>query len=412
MKRLLLISYVFPPAAGGGVQRPLKFAKYLGRFGWQPLVLTARKPSAPSWDPGLVRELGPEVVVHRLLNLEPPAGGNDGNQGAGPGHGWRRSLAGLFLPDRHVLWLATALPQALAVTHGCRAQAVMVSGPPFSSFLLAWALSRLRGLPLVLDFRDEWSGFYARGFEPHRSGEMRRRLIRRLERRLVGDAAAVLTTSLSSGRRLHRLYGGASDKYVWIPNGYDPQDFRGPALPAQDDRLSLVYVGTLFGVTSLRHLWAGLALMSAQQRARLRVVVMGRAVAGEISDPGLEGLEVQVTGYQEHRRAVAQMRRAGCLVLTLEDLPGSPRVIPAKLFEYLAARRPILCLTPRGETSAIVEACGAGAVILPGHPAEVARVLQAWLKSPPPPPPVPPEVFSRLRLTQRLARVLDRVARG
>jgi len=411
MKRLLLISYVFPPAAGGGVQRPLKFAKYLGRFGWQSLVLTARRPSAPAWDPELLQELGPAVEVHRLLNLEPGAGGDGGPGGAAAG-GWKRRLALLLLPDRHLLWLPTALPQALVAAAGSRASAVMVSAPPFSSFLLGWALSRLKGLPLVLDFRDEWSGFYAQGFDPRRAGGWRLRLIQGLERRLVQAAAAVLTASLGASRRLHGLYGGPADKYVWIPNGYDPQDFRGPAPPVEDDRLRLVYVGTLFGVTSLRHLWAGLALLRPEQRARLRVKVVGRVAGGEVSDPGLPGLQVQVTGYQNHLRAVAEMRRAGALLLTLEDLPGSPRVIPAKLFEYLAARRPILCLTPRGEASAIVEACGAGAVVPPGQPQELARLLERWLEAPPPPAQAPPELFSRLNLTHRLAQVLDRVAGG
>ncbi|MEW5913775.1 MAG: glycosyltransferase [Thermodesulfobacteriota bacterium] len=411
MKRLLLISYVFPPAAGGGVQRPLKFAKYLGRFGWQPIVLTARRPSAPAWDPELLKELGPEVEVRRLLNLEPGAGGR-GNGAGAEGGGRKRRLAHLLLPDRHLLWLPTALPQALAATRGRRAALVMVSAPPFSSFLLGWALSRLKGLPLVLDFRDEWSGFYAQGFDPRQAGGWRLRLIRRLERRLVRAATTVLTASLGASQRLHALYGGPTDKYVWIPNGYDPEDFTGPSPPPEDGRLSLVYVGTLFGVTSLRHLWAALALLEPAQRARLRVKVVGRVTEGEVSDPGLPGLQVEVTGYQDHLRAVAEMRRAGALVLTLEDLPGSPRVIPAKLFEYLAARRPILCLTPAGEASAIVEASGAGAVVLPGRPQELARLLQSWLQAPPPVPQAPPERFSRPELTRRLAQVLDRVAAG
>lgn len=409
MKRLILISYVFPPAAGGGVQRPMKFAKYLGRSGWQPIVLTAAKPSAPSWDHGLAKELGPEVEVHRLLNLEPAAGGT-GKGSGGKGHGWGKALASKLLPDRHVLWLGTALPAALAATRQSQARAVMVSAPPFSSFLLGWALSRLKKLPLVLDFRDEWSGFYSAGFEPGRAHGLRKSIISRLERRLVHDASAVLFTSLASCRRLAALYGGEAAKYVWIPNGYDPADFEQTPKPPPPEKLSLVYTGTLFGVTSLKHLWAGLARVSPQVRARIKVVVMGRAVGTEVTDPGLNGLEVEVFGYQEHGRAIAEMRRAGALLLTLDDLPGSPRVIPAKLFEYLAARRPILSLTPRGEASAIVEACGAGVVMPPGNPAKLARLLEDWVESPPPRPPAPPESLSRVNLTRRLAQVLDRVA--
>ncbi len=411
MKRVALLTYLWPPAAGAGVHRPVKFARYLRDFGWDPLVLTTRRPAALAHDPGLAATLPPELEVVRLCNLE--AGGGGSGAAAGDSAGWRSWLAGLLFPDRHVLWLATGLPRALAALRGGSAQVVLATAPPFTSLVLGWLLARLQGLPLVLDFRDVWSGFYSRGFQPGQAGRMRLELIRRLEGRLVRDAAAAITASPAHGRELARLYGQPEAKFTWLPNGFDPADFAGQAPPQDVDKFTLLFSGTLFRVTSLRHLWAGLELLPPDERARFRVLVAGRVVGDEVSDPGLEGLEVRVLGHLEHAEVVRRQRAAHALVLTLEDLPGSWRVIPSKLYEYLAARRPILSLTPPGEASTIVESCRAGRVVPPGDPGAVAGVLRAWLEHTPPPPPPPPPLFDRREQTRCLAQVLEAaIARG
>jgi glycosyltransferase involved in cell wall biosynthesis len=383
----------------------VKFARYLGRFGWDPVVLTARRPAALAHDPGLAANLPPELEVVRLFNLE--AGGGNGAAAGSPA-GWRSWLAGLLFPDRHVLWLATGLPRALTAARDGGACAVLATAPPFTSLLMGWLVARRLHLPLVLDFRDVWSGFYSRGYQPGKAGHMRLNLTRLLEGRLVRDAAAVITASPSHARELARLYGGPPAKFTWIPNGFDPADFAGPPLPASEqDKFTLLYTGTIFRVTSLRHLWAGLGLLGKSERARFRVKVVGRAAGGEVTDPGLPGLEVVVSGHLNHAEVVRQQRAASALVLTLEDLPGSWRVIPSKLYEYLAARRPILALTAPGEASAIVEACHAGEVTPPGDPEAVAQVLRSWLKQPPPPPPPPPALFNRMEQTRLLSQVLE-----
>lgn len=420
MKRLLLIAYLFPPVGGGGVQRPVKFVKYLGGFGWRSLVLTPDRPSAPSRDYSLIRELPPDLSVSHLPSFEPRVSGAGGGATGGPaGRGWfRTALKHLALevlfPDRHVLWLPSALPGALAAGLRFRPDAVMVTAPPFSSFLLGWAVAAFLRLPLVLDFRDEWSGFYAQGYSPTARPGMRARLVRALEGPLVRRAALVTTASEAYAERFRRLYGGPADKYLWIPNGYDPADYRDlpPPRPAEPGRLRLMYSGTIFGVTSLRHLWAGLARLAPEERRRITVSVAGQATDGEVMDPELEGLSVEVLGYLPHEQVIHRLAEADAAVLTLEELPGSERVIPAKVMEYLAVRKPILALTPRGQASRIVEACGAGVVVPPGRPDELADLLRAWLGAPPPPSGPPPALFDRQRLTGLLARALERISGG
>ncbi len=415
MRRFLLISYVFPPTGGAGVQRALKLVKYIGRYGWQPVVLTPRTALVPVQDTSYDRDLPPGLVVRRLPSLE-PARQTSGSSTTAKGATARLSrLAPEFLfPDRHVLWLATALPGALAAARRHQVEAVVVTGPPFSSFILGRMVAARTGLPLVLDFRDDWSGFFSKGFTAHGGGPLWRRAVLSLERRLVRRATRVVATTPALCRRLQRLHGGPHTKYAWIPNGYDPEDFafveqEAPSPPA-DRRLHLLYAGTVFESHPLDDLWAGTALLSREERGRLALEIMGRAVSGQVLDPGLAGLAVQVRPYLPHDQALRRMARAHALIMTLGDLPGLERMVPAKLFEHLALRRPTLAITPPGAAAAIVEACGAGEWLRPGDAAGVARVLRAWLAEPPARLGPPPSLFDRARLAGSWARVLAEAA--
>jgi glycosyltransferase involved in cell wall biosynthesis len=349
------------------------------------------------------------LIVERLPSWEPRLGA--GAASPTPARGAKALLkdlaSGLLFPDRHLLWLPTALPGLARAVRRWRPEAVLVSAPPFSSFLLGWAAACLFGLPLVLDFRDEWSGFYARGFRPGGQGRLWGAAVSALEGTLVRGATRITCASPDYASRFHVLYGGTPDKYVWIPNGYDPADFPGAGdVPPPPPPLRLVYTGTVMGVTSLRPLWAALALLSEKQRQRIVVEVAGRVVDEEPADPGLAGLAVTAHGYLDHQAALARMRAAHALVLTLSPGLGAERVIPGKLYEYLAARRPILGLLPRGRAAALMEACAAGVLADPTQPEQAARAITAWLERPPETLAPPPRLFDRRESAAAFARVL------
>ena len=423
-KSVLILSHVFPPSGGAGVQRVLKFVKYLGDYGWRPVVVTPRSPSVPVRDHSYQDDLPPDLALYRLYTPEARAagggkgGGKGGDKGSARGGGGLRAglrrLAGrLLFPDPHVVWLPFALPGTLAAARRHRVRALLASGPPFSIFLPAYLAARRLGLPLVLDFRDDWSGFFNKGFGAREAGWLWRNLVTRLEGRLVGGASLVIGNTPEMCRRLHRLHGGPEEKYVWIPNGFDPDDFRfPPPAPPDDGRLHILYVGTVFQSHPLDDLWQGIELLSPRERRALAVTIVGRAEADQVLDPGLEGLEVKVIPYRPHQEVVRLLGRAHLLLLTLAAIPGLERMVPAKLFEYLAARRPVLALVPRGAASKIVEACQAGAVVPPGRPRDLARLLRQWMQKPPPPLGPPPRFFDRRVLTATLARHLDRLSQG
>ncbi|MGD8563261.1 MAG: glycosyltransferase [Desulfarculaceae bacterium] len=417
MDRCLIISYAFPPTGGVGVQRVTKFVKYLGRWGWQPVVVTVKNPSVPLFDGSFSQDIPQGAVIKRLPTLEPGLGGESGAGGSQPRllQVLKPFLLRTLFPDRHVLWLPAALPGALAAARQSQAKVILVSGPPFSSFILGALVSRCTGSPLVLDFRDEWSGFFTQGFDPGLGGRLWLRMVQGLEGRLVRRANRVIANTQGAADRLHKLYGGDAAKYVWIPNGYDAQDFAAhepaPGTSPQEGRIRILYTGTVFKPRPLHHLWEGFKLLTEEQRSRFRVEVVGRVLEDKEVEPDLQGLEVKISPYQPHQEVVQRMKSTDVLLLTAEDLPGQERMVPAKLYEYMAAQRPVLALMPWGEATRIVEATGTGWVCPPGRPRDLAELLKSWLDGIRFEPKPPPKFFDRYSLAGRLAEVLSDACR-
>ena len=423
MKRVLIISYVFPPTGGAGVQRVLKFVKYLRYFDWEPIVATPREPYAPLKDPSHEKDLPQGLKVHHLpiINLGGKAADAVVGQAKTDLGGVKKLLKemalSLLFPDHQVVWLATALPGLLRAARKDRAQVIMVTAPPFSSFILGAMAAKILNLPLVLDFRDEWSGFFTKGFKGHGGGAFWRQMVRKLEHSLVGQAGLVIGNTPGMTSRLAATHGGPSKKYVWIPNGYDADDFTSPAdedLPPAPEpgRLNLLYTGTVFESHPLDDLFRGLALMKDQDRQKISLQVVGRVVPGQKTDPGLPDFKVDYLPYEPHDQVLKRMAAADALVMTMADLPGLERMIPAKLFEYLAVKRPVLAISPLGAATAIVEAAGAGQVSLPKDAQGLADILTNWLVGPPTGLANPPLFFERRRLTGELARHLDQLIQG
>ena len=167
MKRVLLISYVFPPVGGAGVQRAVKFSKYLPRHGWEVSVLTASNPSVPLFDSSLQNDVPSDTVIERALTLEPSYAAK-ASVAANSSHrdrwGFRkfiksvaRSTASTLLqPDPQILWAPQAMKRASQLLKSMRHDAIIATAPPFSSLIIGKRLSQKFGLPLVADYRDEW----------------------------------------------------------------------------------------------------------------------------------------------------------------------------------------------------------------------------------------------------------------
>lgn len=397
-KRVLLIAYQFPPVGGGGVQRSVKFAKYLPAAGWNPSILTVRNPSVPSLDHSLCADLPADLPVYRANTWEPGYGvkslvsaGSTRQAGRrrSPAR-WakgllRRAIGGMLQPDPQVLWLPAAIRMGRQILRDVPHDAIVATAPPYSSFLVGAALSRKSGLPLVVDFRDEWtiSNTYS---ENKRPGPIAGRVQRRMQRHVLSRASLVLATTESSAKALGALCRqiGSTAEVSQIYNGFDPDDF--PIEPQQqapdgDGTCRLAYVGTLWNLTTVAPLvdaMRDLARRRPELARRIELVFVGRRTAGqeELLDQ-LAALPCRLVrhDYLDHTEATTFVRSAHALCALLTDCPGAERVVPGKIFEYMASRRPVLAISPPGELWKVLEGYPAAHRLLPGDVRAIADCI-------------------------------------
>jgi glycosyltransferase involved in cell wall biosynthesis len=386
MLSALLVSYSFPPVGGAGVQRVVKLAKYLPCHGVRPAVLTVANPSVPVHDESLLADVA-QLEVARARTLEPSYGAKRAawqSRAGGGGVLGRLASAGrqVLFPDPQVLWLPGAHAALIARIAARRDDVLLVSGPPFSQFLLA-PLARAGGLGVVLDYRDEWSTLRTT-YEMGRSG-VARALGDPLEASLLRQAHAVVTaTEEFRENLLARFPFVDAQRVIAIPNGYDPDDFP-PDLPTPpSDRFVVTYAGTVFRLTSARGLLGGVRIFHerAPRAARtMRLRFLGRIVDTEADAfAGTEPLGVERAGYVPHSEVLRELAASHLALCLLDDVPGAESIYPAKIFELMRIGRPVLTLAPPGSALArLVARHALGPVVHPRDEAAIADALHAAL---------------------------------
>lgn len=428
-KRVLVVTYNFPPVGGAGVQRVTKFVKYLPQFGWEPTVLTTENPSVPVFDESLLADIPPQTVVVKARTLEPGyalkrfvSGGHEiqarrasegcenanagSNKSDNPSLACRANVAAkslakrvlrgtanlLLQPDPQVLWNSHAIEAGLRVLGQRKHDAIFVTAPPFSSFLIGAELARRTGLPLVLDYRDEWS-ISNSYLENKRLGWLSRTWQQHQQCLVVRAASALIATTRHSAESLQEVARAASSQplVTHIYNGFDAEDFHDGIPPLPDSLMDsagdatqpykLAYIGTLWNLTSVEPVVRAvrqLAEQSPDLASRLELHFVGRRTAAQ--DEWLDQLgplpcRVVRQAYLDHDAALRLMRSADGLCLLLSDLAEAGRVVPAKMFEYLAVRRPIFAIVPPGEASSLLQDCPFAFVHSPSDVEGLARRL-------------------------------------
>jgi len=440
-RRVLLVAYQFPPVGGAGVQRVTKFVKHLPKFGWQADVLTVKNPSVPIIDESLLADIPPETILARAKTWEPGYavkslvsgdGGQARQASSSAARAWGkrmlRRLANVVLqPDPQILWVPNAIRMGRDLLRRQQYSAILASGPPFSTFLVGRALSEERRIPLIVDYRDEWD-LANQYMENRKFGRLGAWVQRRQQSGVLRAASAVIATTRASTASLERAVqrSGSTARATCIYNGFDPDDFPQAPAPtlhrAPDAPLKLVYVGTLWNLTSIEPLGQALRLLAQRLpdvNRRIRLVVAGRRTPEE--QQHLAELQaatgcVEELSYVDHSAAIALMHSADMLLVNLADHPGAERVLPAKIFEYFAVGRPILAVTPRGELWDLLEQRRSAAVFEPAATGQIADFLEAFwtagpLQSPAEPGHDPLDGFDRVSQCRQLVELLESVSR-
>jgi len=373
--KVLIVSLYFPPAGGGGVQRPLKFATHLPTLGVETHVLA---PDDPKWihaDP----ELQPptNAWIHRARYLGPK-----GRRPAEELHGRRgldrisrqARLAGrrFLLPDENVTWNLTAIPAAIRIVRREGIDVVFTTSPPSSVHLIGAAVKRATGVRWVADLRDSIVA------HPHRRAE--RLAVRTKERGeaivaglVARNADAIVAVSEAIAEETRGL--GPKGPVVTIANGSDFDDFAG--LPYQrGERFRITHTGSFFGKRDPRPFLTALADSGLDVTARF--VGDFRSADREWAEELGLGDRLELHPYVPRRRSLELQRDSEALLLLIPEAGGRGKgVLSGKVFEYLAAERPILAsVPPDGAAAELIEETGAGVVAPPDDPAAIADALR------------------------------------
>lgn len=391
--RALLVAYGFPPVGGAGVQRMLKLAKYLPGCGVTPAVLTVSNPSVPVIDESLARDLPPGIDIVRARTFEP---GYRVKQAAWTARAeatptlrervMRRATnvaKQLLVPDPQVLWQPAAqLALARRLATG-KDDAVVISAPPFSQFMLA-PLARARpGVAVILDYRDEWSTY--RTMYEMMGSRLGSLVGDSLEAGLLRSAHAVTTATEEFRDNLLRQFRFLDPARVtFIPNGFDPEDFPAELAQPPSDRFVITYAGTIFKLTSATGLLAGVRLLHEREPALAKLLdirFIGRIVDTELAAfDGSEDLGVRRLGYHPHASVVGELAASHLVLCILDDVPNVERIYPAKIFELMFLGRPILTLAPDGALTRLVTRHQLGEVVGPRDAPAIASALERALR--------------------------------
>ena len=429
MKRVLVIAYYWPPAGGSGVQRWVKFARYLPSEGWQPVVYAPENPSYDLLDETLAAEIPAEVEVIRRRIREPYAAYRRlMGRGASTDmktltevtpissgrKSWKQRLSlwirgNLFVPDPRVGWVRPSVRFLKKYLREHPVDVIVTTGPPHSMHLIGQRLHAALGTPWIPDFRDPWTKMY---YLKHLG--MTRRTWRRLEKMeqaVLDECSTVLAVTPAVQAD---FAARTKTPVAMITNGYDEADFAETPDQVGGDGFVITHTGLFAADGNPLTLWKVLGGMVAADpafRAALRLRLSGkvdRAVLDTIAAAGLADNVVNL-GYVDHGTTI--------LLLPLRNDPEYKPILPGKLFEYLAAHRPILGIGQEdGAMAAVLEETVAGAMCDWDNEEGIRQFLTgAWdffrEYGEVPPTEGPVERYSRRNLTHELAALLEKVSK-
>jgi len=427
LRKVLIITYYWPPSGGAGVQRWLKFSKYLPAHGWQPVIYTPSNPEAPVDDPSLLKDIHPETIVvkrpiwepyswyKRFLGLKSEQRINAGfiSESHKPKVKEKISVwirGNFFIPDARRFWIGPSTRYLKQYLAGNPVDIIVTTGPPHSMHLIGLGMKKSLNIPWVADFRDPWSeiDFYEQ-LSLTRFADRRHK---NLEKKVLSAADRVIAVGQIRARDLESIADRPVDI---ITNGYDESDFfTGKVSP--DNKFSIIHVGALNRDRNHPAFWKALGdLVEGEPgfASDLEVKLIGKndiSVDANILSCGLEAC-VSKIAYVPHDQIPPVLQAACLLYLPINHTPRPDSIIPGKIFEYLASGRPILGTGPEsGDAASILKHAGNGIMVdfedQEGIREAVLDYYKKFKKGERERTPAP-AAYSRENLTRDLAAVLE-----
>lgn len=436
MKRVLVITYYWPPSGGSGVQRWLKTSKYLPQSGWEPVIYTPENPDVNSVDESLLKDVSADLKVIKRKIREPYAaykfltGKKKGehlqaNIVSSEKKGFVQKLsahirANWFIPDPRCWWIGPSVKYlSKLIEGGEKFDAIISTGPPHSMHLIAREIHKVFNIPWIADFRDPWTrifyfkhlGLSAKSLRKHK--ELERSVIAEADR--VTVVSSQMKTEFSQGE-----FETFKDKVEIIPNGYDPEDFDSvEKAPDAEGKFVVAHTGLMPESANPDKLWKVLGDMAKSDKdlkEKLMVVTMGQtdgSVKKDIAENGLSN-NFKDLGYVPHAQSVAWQKRADILLLPLRKEEESKAILTGKFFEYLASGNNILAFGPTdGDLARSLKETGSGIIC---EFDDENSIKEAFVKLQKPNSPTQEQIENRQKYSRKagaesFAKLLDKITK-
>lgn len=380
MKRVLVITYYWPPSGGAGVQRWLKFTKYLPEFGWQPVIYTPQNPEAPVEDFSLLSDIHPQVLVIKRRIWEPyrlykrfmgiqsgtriNAGFLSEQEKPEKKEGISVWIRGnMFIPDARKFWIKPSVRFLLKHLKKNPVDAIISTGPPHSMHMIALHLKRRLGLPWIADFRDPWTGI---DYYDHL------KLSKRADKKHISLEKSVLETSdkvVVIGKSMRDQFRQIVNiDPVVIPNGFDEDDFKN-AKGEVDEHFTILHVGAINKDRNHIIFWKSISDLIKEGgdiSSVLRIKLIGKldhSVLTAIKNFGIDEI-TELIPYIPHNQVAEALLSASLLYLPINNTANAKSIQTGKIFEYIASGLPILGIGPiKGDASEILNTSKAGVMV-------------------------------------------------
>jgi glycosyltransferase involved in cell wall biosynthesis len=427
IKKILIVTYYWPPAGGPGVQRWLKFVKYLPDFGIQPIVYIPENPTYPIVDEQLVAEVSKDVIIvkqkikepYRLAAFFSKKNTQKISSGIIPNkkkQGFMERLllwvrGNLFIPDARVLWVKPSVAFLESYIKEHSIDVLITTGPPHSLHLIGLALQEKVGVKWVADFRDPWTTIgYHKDLNLSPKAEQKHK---QLERTVLQKADLILVTSPTTQKEFQAI---TLQPIEVITNGYDTEKIDKQPL---DEKFTLAHIGSLLSERNPKILWKVLQELCneyPQFKADFQLKLIGK-VSQEVLDSLQEfHLIDHLTnlGYLSHLEAVTEQRKSQVLLLIEIDRLDTRCIIPGKLFEYLVSERPIIGIGPKdSDFATILKETNTGVFFEYAEQERLKALLLSYyhlyLEKNLKVNPVGLQQYSRKSLTEKLVQTLQKI---
>ncbi|MFZ4619759.1 MAG: glycosyltransferase [Bacteroidota bacterium] len=418
MKKVLIIAYYFPPLGGSGVQRTLKFVKYLPQFGWQPTVLTVGNTAYYAKDDSLLKEIeslniriirtqstDPNSILHKKKDIVKM-----------PNERTRRFLNFIsdtfFIPDNKIGWKRHAVKAASEVLAKEKFDVIFATAPPATDFLIGVELKKRFKIPLVVDYRDSWLSYPFKFFPT----PLHKYLHFRKEKLVLHKSDMITVTHRRVKEEIltrHRFL--RHDDVVILPHGFDPEDLQvdNPGLLPHIEKMRITYSGMFYGTKTPVYFLQALAKVfkeNPQMRGRIEACFAGLFRAEHINLINQLGLQnsVNLLGYLEHKESVRYLLASDVVWVMMQD----DWETPGKIFEYIGTKKKILGCVPKGYIRSIIEEAGGDCVEPTDVNAIAAKIVELYqlyeknqLKGA---RPEIAEKYNRMKLTNELTKIFSK----